>query len=256
MKKFLLILLMVGLIVCLLVGCNITTPSEGEGEGDSEGEGEEEEIISRVVLVELFTVGCPNCKIVEPILEQLAEEDYERSEMILVEEIPYTAVQPVTIGANDRYKWYLPDINQRETPNALFNGSNQRIWKVASRDSFKSIIDKELAKEAKISINVSRTGDSESTTLSGSIKNISLSTLNNLLINGMAFNDRGVSGQKYLVSNIFAGVEETGVNLEPGAEQSFIFIIEELSWEANNVHGIIFVQDKATKEVYQAQFVE
>ncbi len=251
MKKFLLILLTVGLIACLLVGCNVTIPIEGEGEGEGE-----EETISRVVLVELFTVGCPNCKIVEPILEQLAEEDYKRVEMILVEEIPYTAVQPVTIGANDRYKWYLPDINQRETPNTLFNGSNQRIWKVASKDSFKSMIDKELAKEAKISINVSRTGDLESTTLSGSIKNISSSTLNNLLINGMAFNNRGVSGQKYLVSNIFKGVEETGISLEPGAEQSFTFIIEELSWEANNVHGVIFVQDKATKEIYQAQFVE
>jgi len=31
MKKFLLILLMVGLITCLLIGCNVTTPSEGEG---------------------------------------------------------------------------------------------------------------------------------------------------------------------------------------------------------------------------------
>lgn len=252
MKKFLLILLAVGLIACLLVGCNVTIPTEGEGEGEGEGE---EETTSRVVLVELFTVGCPNCKIVEPILEQLAEEDYERVEMILVEEIPYTAVQPVTIGANDRYKWYLPDINQRETPNALFNGSNQRIWKVASKDSFKSMIDKELAKEAKISINVSKTEDSGSTTLSGSIKNINTSALNNLVINGMIFKDNNIVGEKYMVSKIIKDTTEIGVTLASGAEQSFEFVLEELSW-AFNINGVIFVQDSSTKEVLQAIYVE
>jgi len=70
LKKFLLILFIVGLIACLLVGCNVTTPSEGEGEG--EGEGEEE--VTRVVLVELFTSHCTQCKIVEPLLEEVAEE--------------------------------------------------------------------------------------------------------------------------------------------------------------------------------------
>jgi len=125
MKKFLLILLAVGLIACLLVGCNVTTPTEGEGEGEGEGE------VARVVLVELFTSHCPQCKTVEPILEELAGE-YERTEMILVE--VGTWGDAITIGGNDRYKWYLPDSNQRETPNTLFNGSNQRIWKVASKD--------------------------------------------------------------------------------------------------------------------------
>ena len=42
MKKFLLILLIIGLVVCLLVGCSgVTPPPDGdEGEGDDEdGEG-------------------------------------------------------------------------------------------------------------------------------------------------------------------------------------------------------------------------
>ena len=250
MKKFLLVLVIMGLIACLLVGCNVTTPSEGEGEGEDEGEGEEE--IARVVLVELFTSHCPNCKIVEPILEEVAEE-YERTEMILVE--IGTWGDAITIGGNDRYKWYLPDSNQRETPNALFNGLNQRIWKVAPKNSFKDKINIELAKEAKISIQVSKTENSGSTTLSGSIKNISSSALNNLVINGMIFKDNSIVGEKYMVSKIIKDTTEIGGTLASGAEQSFEFVLEGLSW-AYNVNGVIFVQNSSTKEILQAIYVE
>jgi len=248
MRKFLLVLVIMGLIACLLVGCNVTTPSEGEGEG--EGEGEEE--IARVVLVELFTSHCPNCKIVEPILEEVAEE-YERTEMILVE--IGTWGDAITVGGNDRYKWYLPDSIQRTTPNTLFNGSNQRIWKVASKDSFKNKINIELAKEAKISINISKTENSGSTTLSGSIKNISSSALNNLVINGMIFKDNNIVGEKYMVSKIIKDTTEVGNTLASGAEQSFEFVLEGLSWSFN-MNGVIFVQDSSNKEILQAIYVE
>jgi len=248
MKKFLLVLLIMGLIACLLIGCNTTTPSEGEGEG--EGEGEEE--IARVVLMELFTSHCPNCKIVELILEEVAEE-YERTEMILVE--IGTWGDAITIGGNDRYKWYLPDSVQRTTPNTLFNGSNDRIWKVAPKSSFKGKIDIQLAKEATISINVSKTEGSGSTTLSGSIKNISSSALNNLVINGMIFKDNNIVGEKYMVSKIIKDTTEIGATLASGAEQNFEFVLEELSW-AFNIDGVIFVQDSSTKEILQAIFVE
>jgi len=100
MKKLLLVLLVVSLAVFIFVGCTpTTTPIEGEDEGEGEGEGEEE-TVDRVVMVELFTSHCPNCIIVEPILEELAEE-YERSEMILVE--IGTWGNTITIGGNDRY---------------------------------------------------------------------------------------------------------------------------------------------------------
>ena len=66
MKKLLLILLLVGSIVYLFIGCNAVTPPVGEGEGEGE-------TVDRVVLVEFFTVGCPNSTIAEPIIEGLAE---------------------------------------------------------------------------------------------------------------------------------------------------------------------------------------
>jgi len=249
MKKIFLILLIMGIILCLLVGCNVTTPgSNDNAEGEEEGE---EETVTRVVMVELFTSHCPYCIIVEPILEEIAEE-YERTEMILVEIGTWGGA--ITAGGNDRYIWYLPDIIQRTTPNTFFNGGH-RIWKVATKYLFKSRIVAELAKDATISIEVSKTENSGNTTLSGSIKNISTSALNNLGINGMIFKDNGITGEKYMVSKIIKDTGEIGVTLAAGAEQSFEFVLEELSW-AINMHGVIFVQDSSTKEILQAKYVE
>ena len=247
MKKLLLILLMVTLAVFMFVGCTPTTPTEGEGEGEGEPE-----TVTRVVMVELFTSHCPYCIIVEPILEELAEE-YDRSEMILVEIGTWGGA--ITIGGNERYIWYLPDINDRKTPNTFFNGSNQRIWLTASKYLFESKIIAELAKEAKISIQVSKTESSGNTTLSGSIKNISTSTLNNLVINGMIFKDNGITGEKYMVSKIIKDTGEVGVSLAAGAKQSFEFILEDFNWGVFT-HGVIFVQGSSTKEILQAKYVE
>jgi thiol-disulfide isomerase/thioredoxin len=247
MRKSLLVLLVISLAVFIFVGCTPTTPTEGEGEGEGE-----EETVDRVVMVELFTSHCPDCLIVEPILEELAEE-YERSKMILVEVGTWGGA--ITVGGNDRYIWYLPDVAQRTTPNTFFNGLNQRIWKVATKALFKSKIVLELAKEAKISINVSKTENSGSITLSGSIKNISTSSLNNLVINGMIFKDNGITGEKYMVSKIIKDTTEIGVTLAAGAEKSFEFVLEELSW-LFNVNGVIFVQNSSTKEILQAKYVE
>jgi len=146
MKKLLLVLLVVSLAIFIFVGCTPTTPTEGEGEGEGE-----EEAVSRVVMVELFTSHCPYCIIVEPILEELAEE-YDRSEMILVEVGTWGTA--ITTGGNDRYIWYLPNVGDRKTPNTFFNGANQRIWLTAAEYLFKSKIVAELAKDANISIQV------------------------------------------------------------------------------------------------------
>ncbi|HAJ32090.1 MAG TPA: hypothetical protein DCK79_01765 [Candidatus Atribacteria bacterium] len=248
MKKSLLILLVIGSIICLLVGCNAVAPPINGGEGEGEGE-----TVDRVVFVEFFTVGCPNCIIAEPIIEGLAEE-YDRTEMILVEERPWGT--PITPGANDRYEWYLPNAADRSTPNTFYNGSNQRVHYGSAYYIFKSPIVNELAKESKISITVTRSENNGTTVLTGKIKNISDSTLDNLVINGMTFRDYYESGQRYLVKDIFKGVEEVGESLEAGAEQNYTFTLEDVQWENNDLHGVIFVQSSSTKEVFQASYVE
>ena len=246
MKKLLIILLLIGSIIYLFIGCNAVIPPVGEGEGEGE-------TVDRVVLVEFFTVGCPNSIIAEPIIEGLAEE-YDRTEMILVEERPWGT--PITPGANERYEWYLPNPVDRSSPNTFYNGSNQRVWHGSAYYIFKSPIINELAKDSIMSITVNRSENNGTTILTGKIKNISNSTLDHLVVNGMTFRDYGESGQRYMVKDIFRGVEEVGESLEAGAEQSFTFILEDVQWEKNDLHGVVFVQSSSTKEVFQASYVE
>jgi len=253
MKKILMILFVVGLIACLIVGCNGVTPSEGEGEG----EGEEE--VSKVVIVELFSQdGCSSCAVVEPIIEQLAE-DYERSEVVFLEERAYGSYSLDEI--RDRYYWYIPDEEDRGTPNILFDGLNiNLIHGSSSYSTINSKISTELGKEAKIKITAVRNSDSNSTTITGTIENISTSTLNNLLINGMNFKDRGQVGAKYLVIDIFVNnpTEITINSLAPNEKKDFSFVLENINWDGNNMHGVIFVQaiNSSKKEILQAKYLD
>lgn len=248
MKKLLAIVLVVGLITYLFVGCNLTVPTEGESEGEEE--------ITRVVMVELFTQpGCNYCEIAEPLIEQLADE-YERSEVVFLEERAYGLYSLDEI--RDRYEWYFPSSGDRSTPNILFNGLNQRIHGSSTYYSIKSKIETELGKEAKISITATRSSDSTTTTISGTIKNISSSTLDNLVINGMTFKDKGQMGLKYCVTDILEEQKETVTTLEPGDSYDFSFTLEDINWVANKIHGVIFVQDmdSSKKEVLQASYID
>ena len=208
--------------------------------------------------MELFTTGCPSCLLVEPSLEQLAEE-YTRDEMILVEEAPWSS--PVTPGANDRYKWYLPDSADRTTPNTLLNGKHKWIPHAASYSTYQTNIDLQLNRIAKIAMTVSRETSEGVTTISGTIENItSITTFDNLQINGMAFKDLGEDGSRYFVTKIFNEdpTEITVSSLAPGEIYSFTLVLEGISWEENLLDGVVFVQlpNSYNKEVLQAIFVD
>ena len=207
----------------------------------------------RVVMVELYIkVGCTPCGVVEPILEQLAQ-DYGPSKMILLEEHLWDIYEVPEV--NDRYDWYIP--SGKGTPDALFDGLNQRRQGVYSYNEYKNIVDNELDKGANISISAVKETGSSTITLSGTIKNISSSALENLIIQGMAFEDRGEKGLRSLVLDIFDG--QTVSSIAPDEIISFSFTSEELNWlNESNVHGVIFVQapESPSKEILQAAYIE
>ena len=251
MKKFLLILLTVGLIACLLVGCNVTTPSEGEGEG----EGEEE--VARVVLVELFnTDGCAACAVVEPMLEEIAvDPDYNRDKLVFVEEAAWSVYSTPEMVA--RYEWYLPSVSDQSTPNILINGLNKRYHGSSgvSKAVLMSQIDTQNNLDAKIKITATRNTDTTSTIISGTVTNISASDLSNLVVTLMTYKNRNQQGFRYSVTNIVT--EEIG-SLTSFGTYAFSFTVDEPYWVVNGLHGAVLVQETGTskKEVLQVLYVE
>ena len=245
MKKLLFILVIVGLIGCLFVGCIPTTPTEGEPEP-----------ADRVVMVELYmALGCPSCEVVEPILEQLVEE-YGYNQMLLVEEAGWGEYSTTEIS--NRYKWYFPDSADRSVPNILFNGLNDRIHGSSNYSTIKSKIDDELAKGAKIVITAISSSYSNTTTITGTVENVSSSTLNNLEINGMVFKEQKAAKLKYSVFDIFEEQKVEISSIAPEESLEFSFSLEGFNWVSENVHGVIFVQApySSTKEILQSFYVE
>lgn len=254
MKKLLLVLIMIGLVVGLFVGCLPITPIEPE-------------LANRVIMIELYMgIGCPHCEEVEPILELLAEE-YGNNQVVLVEEAVSWS-EYTTPEVSKRYEWYFPVLSDRGIPNILFDGLNDRIQGYSSSDpanpdafiaEAKNIINTELAKGAKILITVdSRNSDTNTTTISGTIENVSSSTLNNLEINGIIFIERKEGELKYSVTDIFDEQKVEITSLAPEESLDFSFTLEGINWEGDNVHGVIFAQapESSTKEILQAAYIE
>jgi hypothetical protein len=251
MKRLLLIFLMVGLIACLLIGCSgVTPPPDGE-----EGEGEGEEEVARVVLVELFnTDGCAYCAVMEPILEEIAvDPDYGRDKLVFVEEAGWDVYSTPETSA--RYKWYLPIESDRSTPNILINGLNKRYQGIYSKDTLMTQINAQSNLEAKIKISAQRNTEATSTTVSGTVTNISSSDLSNLVVTLMTYKDRGEQGFRYSVTNILT--EEIG-SLTSAGTYNFSINLDEPYWVANGIHGAVLVQETASskKEVLQVLYVE
>jgi hypothetical protein len=122
----------------------------------------------------------------------------------------------------------------------------------------KAKIDAELAKGAKIVITATRSSSTTTTTISGTVTNVSSSTLNDLIINGITLKDRGETGFRYSVLDIFEEDKIEVSSLAPDATINYTFTLEGINWVANGIHGVIFVQapNSPDKEVLQALYIE
>lgn len=253
MKKVLILLLIISLGLMVMTGCDGVTPPNG---GDGGGGGEEEQKTKQVVLVELYIQdGCAACKVVEPHLESMAKNVYSRDEMILVELAAYGIYS--TPDNLSRYQWYLPNRNDRSTPNILFNGLQSRIHGSTAYGTIKTRIDALLKTVPSVKLEATREKTGEGTVIRGKVKNIGNSELTGLVINGMAFRDRKKDGFRYSVFRIFENEKQHINSLAPGKEVDFTLTIAGLNWDGQ-IDGVIFAQsvDHPKKTVRQALFID
>ena len=124
--------------------------------------------------------------------------------------------------------------------------------------TLKAKIDSELARGAKIVITATRSSSSITTTISGTVTNVSSSTLSDLVINGMTIKKRREVGFNYSVLDIFNEDKISVDTLAPDATINYTFTLENINWVTNGIHGVIFVQapNSSDKEVLQALYIE
>jgi len=124
--------------------------------------------------------------------------------------------------------------------------------------TLKAKIDSELARGAKIVITAKRSSSTTTTTISGTVTNVSASTLSDLVVNGMTIKNHGETGFNYSILDIFNEDKISVNSLAPDATINYTFTLENINWVANGIHGVIFVQapNSTDKEVLQAIYIE
>ena len=220
--------------------------------------------VPRNVLIELFiNEGCTVCPKAAFCLEDLAWS-YEPGRVILVEahiwgdgyDIPKT---------NARYNWYAGS-GIKGTPDAFFNGLTERVYGLCcdcgdidkNITAYQGIIDKQLAKPSPVEIRAMMEICGGKIIIQGSVVNQSHSQLQNLMLGGMVYYEGDESEFYYLVKDIFE--EQDICQLAPLEEKKFDFIshLDLMGMEDDELdryYGVVFVQDKMTKEVLQAFLV-
>jgi hypothetical protein len=221
--------------------------------------------VPKNVLIELFiNADCNACPKAAFCLEELAW-NYEPGQVILVEahiwddgyDIPET---------NSRYNWYVGD-GKKGTPDAFFNGLSERIQGLCCNcgdineniDGYQQIIEKELAKNSQFQISAEQGFFDGKMIVQGELSNLGHSLLKNLVIGGMVYYEGEESELFYLVKDIFENQDVC--QLAPMEEKKFSFVSElDLSGleesELDRYYGVVFIQDRLTKEVLQSYLVQ
>ena len=248
MKKIYVLFLIGLLFIFAITGCNGVIPPNGT-EGEGEGEGEPEPVSATVLVEAYIATGCPACQKIEPFLEQLVLQ-YGNDKMILVEIAPWG--EYYTKETEQRYKWYGLSGG---VPQITFNGLSGHLIGAASYQTIKSKIDSQLAAAPAIKLEATRSTSSTGTVIQGKVKNISSNPLSSLVVNGMVFRNRGMTGFRYSVTDIFDDEKVSISKLSPGEEKNFTIDIPGLNWTAKD-DGVVFVQGSAGKKViYQSLFL-
>jgi predicted RNA-binding protein with TRAM domain len=226
----------------------------------------------RVVMLELFEgPECGRCKVMHSDIVRLRQE-YNLDELVILEEYGWDTSTYTGWGINDvksRYYGYLHYLGiDGHFPDAYFNGINQTVhYDDSSYNNYKSAIEAELAKPVKIYITANYSISGRIVSINGNIANISSSTLNNLVVEAMIYENSVYSEyREYNVDHVVRDIitnEESGesiISFSHGENHQFSLTSSYLSnvHNMNNIHVVVYVQapNSSTKEILQALYVE
>lgn len=230
-------------------------------------------ISKRVVVWEIFEgPACSRCKAVHPDIVRLREE-YGYDELVILTEYGWDTSTYTGWGVNDaasRYVDYLGYVGLDKSgyPDAYFNGINQTVhWEERGYVNYKSAIEKELAKSAKVAISATYSVSAQKVTINGNIINISSDNLNNIVVEAMIYENSVYSEySRYEVDHIVRDIityEESGeiiTSFALGENHTFSLTSSSLGnvHDMSNIHVVVYVQapNTATKEILQALYVE
>jgi len=267
-KKNLLILFLIFISLIFLISYNLAqTKVEGE-QKENTTTADYSNINSEVprnVLIELFiNAECTTCPKAAFCLEELAWS-YEPGRVILVEahiwddglDIPET---------NARYDWYVGG-GIKGTPDAFFNGLTDRVQGLCcdcgdideNVSAYKELIDNQLEKTSPLQINAEKSVCGDKFIIQGTLVNKSHTLINNLILGGMLYYEGDDTEQFYLIKEIFD--EQDICQFAPFEDKGFS-IVSNLDFsnvqedERNRYYGVIFVQDRLTKEIIQSYLIQ
>jgi len=216
--------------------------------------------VPRVVLLELFVqANCSTCPHVEFCLEDIFWE-YGSEKVILLEEHLWGDGYDIT-ETNNRYNWYVTE-GKKGTPDLFINGLNKRIQGLACEDLgenydyYLEIIDFEASKLADIEISAVKKMVDSTIIITGRVKNIGKSLLENLVVCGMIYRGGEEPGLSYWVKEIFSFQDLPQFLSQESIDFEFISGLMVTDEETDLHHAVIFVQNIASKEVLQAVYVE
>jgi len=262
MQKKLLILLFAVLILGMSAGCTSgVLPGDDEPQNDSTSA----TTTKRVVMFELFEgTTCSLCAGIHPDIVRLRQE-YGFDELVILEEYGSDGPYPGW-GVHDALKRIY--MYQKYSgvgggyPDAYFNGLNQAVHQERrGYINYKTAIERELAKPAKITISAAYSVNGQIVNVNGNITNISSDVLSSLAVEAMVYEDSvflGSSIVNHVVRDIITYEEsdELIASFSPGDSYPFSLTSSYLSNVHNmsNIHVVVYVQ-APNKEILQALYV-
>jgi len=250
--------LMFLLLLFIFLGCddlerdNLLDPKNARGYTDQQ------------ILVELFvndSTGFDYCEQALIALEQISESAEFKNRICVIEyHLDLTSVgfsDPLGLAVcNDRYHQYVPNRNDRGVPDAFFNGLTNRVQGASSMQQIKNhyleVLNNLTGKKSYFKIEASKNIVGASIEIEAKIARLGNSGKDDVTVQVVLFDDRGLQGQRNVVRNIFPAQSIQRINAGEVRTMQFSGNVGELDNPAS-VYTLIIIQNQhdVSKPVYQ-----